>query len=425
LRHITLVLCVCSCIAGPGSLDRDGDGYAASGAGGLDCDDQDPSIHPDATEICHTGVDEDCDGVIDDAGVEDQAFYVDNDRDEFGDPDRVQRACVLGPGLARVGSDCDDDDPARHPGADDSSCDGVDQDCDDRVDEDAFERTWWPDHDRDGFGDGAPVKDCARPPDHADVDGDCDDRDASRYPGASELCDGIDQDCTGQADEALLGSGAACPASSCTQAHTVQARTGEFWLGTRDQPFQVTCMVDERDGPGWMLVDLDLVRRVGEVEGELLPDAHSGQVRLQPHGLVLDPGAWSGCGRNRAARDDVVLPIEFRQVQGSFVMEPWVTSAGEHAGLDTTELDWGDWISEPCSTPQGAVLFGTPGTRLKRGGEWGPSWGGDPRALTPREFTTFGASLARRSDTLRWAIIDSRHDNSVGGVLTDLQLYVR
>lgn len=62
------------------------------------------------------------------------------------------------------------------------------------------------DADRDGFGDdGNRVQcNCAIPEGFSDVGGDCDDLDPEIHPGADELCDGVDNNCSGEADEGVI-----------------------------------------------------------------------------------------------------------------------------------------------------------------------------------------------------------------------------
>ena len=70
---------------------------------------------------------------------------------------------------------------------------------------DCSEVTWWPDADRDGFGamDEDTVDACEQPEEGWVRNGrDCDDGDPSVWPGVVDAtCDGIDQNCDGQADE--------------------------------------------------------------------------------------------------------------------------------------------------------------------------------------------------------------------------------
>ena len=52
-------------LAGGSCADNDGDTYADASCGGDDCNDTDPLINPGALEICTDGVDNDCNGLID------------------------------------------------------------------------------------------------------------------------------------------------------------------------------------------------------------------------------------------------------------------------------------------------------------------------------------------------------------------------
>ncbi len=84
-------------------------------------------------------------------------------------------------------------------------CDGVDNDCDGLVDDADEDRTggsiWYLDHDADGYGDVEfATLACTQPGGFVADSTDCDDVLASRHPGATEVCDGVDNDCDGLID---------------------------------------------------------------------------------------------------------------------------------------------------------------------------------------------------------------------------------
>lgn len=105
--------------------DADLDGFTTCDG---DCDDDDASVSPAGTETAN-GVDDDCDGVVDN-------LPADNDGDGWDEL-----------------SDCDDDDPAVYPGGTEICDNGVDDDCDFQIDEADCEEPPEGDDDDDGADD--------------------------------------------------------------------------------------------------------------------------------------------------------------------------------------------------------------------------------------------------------------------------------
>lgn len=109
------------------AIDADRDGYSTL----LDCDDSDPTVYPDAPELCD-GIDNNCGGAIDE-GLPTEVYYVDADRDGFGRGEPIELCADPGESYSQVDGDCNDADAAFHPGAEDIGGDGYDTDCDDET----------------------------------------------------------------------------------------------------------------------------------------------------------------------------------------------------------------------------------------------------------------------------------------------------
>jgi len=128
--------------------------------------------------------------------------------------------------LELLPGDCDEGDAEVNPAADEA-CDGVDNDCDEDIDEGLAELDgWFVDGDGDGFGDPEdPVLACPFPPGAIEDDSDCDDTDGEVFPGADEVCNSEDEDCDGAVDEGVTsawyedtdddGYGAGDPLDAC------------------------------------------------------------------------------------------------------------------------------------------------------------------------------------------------------------------
>ena len=173
-----------------GYADVDGDGFVAT----EDCDDNDPSVYPGATELPDNGQDDDCDGF--------ELCAPDADGDGYSGAGTLLSAdldCADAGEHGQDGAaqDCDDTRADVHPGATEITGDNLDSDCD------GLERCFL-DEDGDGYrgeltwvsADPA----CAEPglATAGMRDGDCDDSDPAINPDATEsVGDGVDQDCDG------------------------------------------------------------------------------------------------------------------------------------------------------------------------------------------------------------------------------------
>jgi len=174
------------------------DGYVADNT---DCDDLDADSHPGATEWCDAA-DNDCNGLVDDDARDAATFFEDADADGYGTPTSVTEACSAPSGFVVDDSDCDDSRAEAFPGADEL-CNGLDDDCDADIDDNAIDATtWYVDVDGDGYGsDTFTTTTCDLPSGFQADATDCDDGDAAIHPAATELCDGVDNDCDATIDE--------------------------------------------------------------------------------------------------------------------------------------------------------------------------------------------------------------------------------
>lgn len=199
--------------------DADGDGYGNNdetinacliqfgyASEGNDCDDQNPELHPFATEICDQ-IDQDCDGLVDEGT--NNTFFEDADGDGFGNFFVYIETCTPTAGYVSNGQDCNDTNADVMPNALEY-CNGYDDNCDGMVDENTAVdvQTWYADVDGDGFGDDAvPTEACSAPPFYVGTVGDCDDGRPNVNPDAAETCTtAYDDDCNGgNNDDGAIG----------------------------------------------------------------------------------------------------------------------------------------------------------------------------------------------------------------------------
>ncbi|MCB9666051.1 MAG: putative metal-binding motif-containing protein [Alphaproteobacteria bacterium] len=208
----------------PWFIDADGDRYGDPARGHCtcdvplgavgndkDCDDTSDAVFPGALELPN-GVDDDCDTVADEG-----TDRFDDDKDGYCES---LVACTDG----ALPGDCNDAAPAVNPGATETCATPWDDDCDVATDEEGATgcTTWYLDGDGDRFGRmGSPAHcTCVVPFNGVANDLDCNDDAPAIHPAMSDIANGLDDNCNGNADEGTTrydndGDGY-CAASSCT-----------------------------------------------------------------------------------------------------------------------------------------------------------------------------------------------------------------
>lgn len=191
---------------------------------GSDCNDNQANINPGTAELCNL-FDDNCNNQIDE-GVQ-QLFYADADTDTFGNAFNTILACTAPSGYVNNNLDCNDNNQNIFPLAQEI-CNNLDDNCNSSIDEGLLFITFYADVDGDGAGNlNNTVFACAQPNGYVTNTNDCNDSNPTVFLGASETCNGIDDNCNTSIDEGVQNvfyldsdndffGNAAFPVLSCT-----------------------------------------------------------------------------------------------------------------------------------------------------------------------------------------------------------------
>ncbi len=158
-----------------------------------------------------------------------QTYYADSDNDNFGNPAVSILVCTPPNGYILNNTDCDDTDNLINPTTiwyQDTDGDLIGNtlviitsciqpagyvltpgDCNDNNNLILSPITYYLDADNDGHGSmvGIPLISCTNPgAGYVTLSDDCNDANSTIYPNATEICDGLDNDCNGLSDDGLI-----------------------------------------------------------------------------------------------------------------------------------------------------------------------------------------------------------------------------
>lgn len=237
-----------------------------------------------------------------------QTFYADLDADTYGDASSSISACTPPVGYVLDNTDCDDTDGLVNPATvwfQDADGDLTGNttitltqctqpvgyvlnpgDCDDNNNLVISPSTYYVDADNDGHGSmvGLGLVTCTNPgAGYATVADDCDDTQNTVYPGAPELCDGMDNDCINGIDDGLTFT-----------AYFIDADNDNFGTGN-------STLFCQNPGVGYATVDGDC--------NDSNPNAYPGATE------ILDNGVDENCdGTDNYLGLNELVPFQFMVV---------------------------------------------------------------------------------------------------------------
>ncbi len=334
--------------------DNDGDGFGTPGTSTVsctpvigyvtnstDCNDNNAAVNPGVTENLCNGIDDNCNGTIDEGRVDGctnssacnynaaatcdngscvlpTTWYLNADGDNYYAS--TQSSCSS-PGAGWVNTapsggsgDCNDSNAAINPGATENLCNGIDDNCNGTIDEGrvngctnstacnynpaatcdngscTFATTWYLNADGDNYY--ASTQTACTSPGAGWVNtaptggsGDCNDNNAAVHPGATEnLCNGIDDNCNGTIDEGRVNgctNSTACnynPAATCDNGSCTFATTW-YLNADGDNYYTSTQSACTSPGAGWV---------------NTAPTGGSGD--CNDNNAAINPGAAEICG---------------------------------------------------------------------------------------------------------------------------------
>ena len=340
---------------------------------GGDCEDSIATISPAAAEVCD-GIDNDCNGFIDDDAIDAELLYEDLDGDGFGHDATLEHHCAGTPDWVPDGGDCDDADSRTFPGA--APADST-TDCLTDLDEDGYGAA-------DGVFPGT----------------DCDDYDPAVSPAQAETCDNeLDDDCDGVADNpeecvVLEGCADVAAAGLPDGTYTVDPPGAEGEL-------EVRCVDGAIGIDSAMVLDHASWLRFTESVSN-----SSGWTVSAYTGTTTD-GFWVRTERNFSWNGfsmcvlvELDLPWDLAAVSGGFVVDGYTNGGPD----DDDGLSWGVAAN---SLGKGHVLFGAPvGSGTYDTWKASSVWGQDFDSAGPQTFAMDEAALTAPSQTLAWEYCD-------------------